>query len=84
MHANVHHIPSVPVSGAIHAVTREESDEIRRKLGDMRIYVLRQSYGAGFAPAAPADLTVNEAMEWLDDSSMAFLVHRIHDGGAAM
>jgi hypothetical protein len=80
----VGHVQSVPVVGAIHAVTREESEEIRRKFGDTPIYVLRQSYGAGFAPGTPADITLSDAMAWIDDSSIAFLVHRLNGHGSSM
>jgi hypothetical protein len=73
---------SAPINSAIHAITSREDDEIRRKLGAMPIYVLRQTYGAGFAPGTPGDVTLGEAMAWIDGSSIALLARHLQSQGA--
>jgi hypothetical protein len=72
---------SAPISGAIHAITSREGDEIRRKLGALPIYVLRQTYGAGFAPGTPGDVTLGEAMAWIDGSSISLLARHLQSQG---
>jgi hypothetical protein len=82
MHStHVHHIASAPHLGSLHAVTLEESNEIRRTYGSTPIYILRQSYGAGFAPGTPGDVTLGQALDHLDAPSRALLVRRLADHG---
>jgi hypothetical protein len=80
MQTTYHHIPT-PRPRPIAALSDEESSEIRRTLGATPIYVLRQSYGAGFAPGTPGDITLGQAMDRIDNSSMTLLVRRLHRGG---
>ena len=76
------HIPSAPIHGAVHAINGGQNEEILRKLGAMPIYVLRQTYGAGFAPGTPGDVTLAEAMTWIDRSSIALLARLVQSQGA--
>jgi hypothetical protein len=62
---------------AIHAISVEESDEIRKTFGRTPVYILRQSYGAGFAPGTPGDVTLGEALDHIDSSSLNLLARRL-------
>src|ERR1700722_9185974 len=74
----VHHtIVGVSHLSAIHAVSHEESEEIRRTFGATPIYVLRQSYGAGFAPGTPGDVTLGQALDHIDSSSLSLLARHL-------
>jgi hypothetical protein len=73
----LHHIDGAPSFSAIHAVSVEESDEIRRTFGATPVYVLRQSYGAGFAPGTPGDVTLAQALDHLDGSSLNLLARQL-------
>jgi hypothetical protein len=84
MHMQIshHEVVRVPSPGSIHVLSLEESDQIRKTLGATPIYVLRQSYGAGFAPDMPGDVTLAQAMDHIDISSITLLVrHLTHRGG---
>ena len=74
----VHHmVAGAPDLGAFHSVSHEESDEIRRTFGETPIYVLRQSYGAGFAPGTPGDVTLGQALDHIDSSSLSLLARHL-------
>jgi hypothetical protein len=72
-----HHVASAAGLGSVPALSHEESVEIRRTLGATPIYILRQSYGAGFAPGTPGDVTLGQAMDHIDNSSMSLLARRL-------
>jgi hypothetical protein len=76
-----HHVAAAPHPGSIHAVSLEESNEIRRTFGSTPIYILRQSYGAGFAPGTPGDLTLGQALDHLDTPSCVLLARRLANHG---
>jgi hypothetical protein len=69
-------VESVPSGGFV--LSSQENEEIRRELGATPIYVLRQSFGAGFAYGTPGDVTVGEALPHMDASSMAMLARKLH------
>ena len=69
-------VESVPSGGYV--LSNQESEEIRRELGATPIYVIRQSFGAGFAYGTPGDGTVGEALPHMDASSMAMLARKLH------
>ena len=73
-----HHAANAQKGGRPFPLSREESDEIHRTLGATPIYVLRQSFGAGFAYGTPGDMTVDEALPRMDPSSQAMLVRKLH------
>jgi hypothetical protein len=72
-----HHSAGATDLNAIHAISDEESDEIRRTFGRTPVYILRQSYGAGFAPGTPGDITLAEALDHMDSSSLNLLARRL-------
>jgi hypothetical protein len=78
MQTIVQNTQGIPIAG-VHAVALHDSDEIRRRLGTLPIYVLRQTYGAGFAPGTPGDVTLGDAMAWIDSSSIALLARQLHN-----
>jgi hypothetical protein len=72
-HQRVENVPAQPF-----APSSQENEEIRRELGATPIYVLRQSFGAGFAYGMPGDVTVSEALAKMDLSSKAMLARKLH------
>jgi hypothetical protein len=72
-----HHVAGAPSFSAVHAITVEESDEIRRTFGATPVYILRQSYGAGFAPGTPGDVTLGQALDHIDISSLNLLARHL-------
>jgi hypothetical protein len=62
---------------ALHAANLEDNEEIRRAFGATPIYVLRQSYGHGFAPGMPGDLTLGQALDHMDSASLNLLARRL-------
>jgi hypothetical protein len=54
-----------------------DQDDIRRTFGATPIYVLRQSYGQGFAPGMPGDLTLEQALDHMDTASVNLLARRL-------
>ena len=81
MQMGLHHVVGAPSPGSIHVLSLEEADEIRRTFGTTPIYVLRQAYGAGFAPDVPGDVTLAQAMDYVDFSSMSLLARHLADWG---
>ena len=78
MHAPHHHpSPNSRPVNALHATGLEDNEEIRKTFGATPIYVLRQSYGYGFAPGMPGDLTLDEAFDHIDSASLSFLARRL-------
>jgi hypothetical protein len=75
--AHHHHVVRAINPASVPAISLEESDKIRRTLGSTPIYILRQSYGAGFAPGTPGDVTLGEAMDHIDNSSLTLLARRL-------
>lgn len=76
MHTH-HHRANAPNVGALHAANLEENDEIRRRFGATPIYILRQSYGEGFAPGTPGDVTLGQALDHIDAASLHLLARRL-------
>jgi hypothetical protein len=72
-----HHVIGAPSFSAIHAITVEESDEIRKTFGATPVYILRQSYGAGFAPGTPGDITLAQALDHMDGPSLNLLARQL-------
>jgi hypothetical protein len=72
-----HHIASTANLRAIHSISVEETDEILKTFGKTPVYILRQSYGAGFAPGTPGDVTLAEAFDYIDSSSLNLLARRL-------
>ncbi|HLW92634.1 MAG TPA: hypothetical protein VKS78_15225 [Roseiarcus sp.] len=73
-----HHVANPHRGGHPFPLSKEESEEIHRTLGATPIYVLRQSFGAGFAYGTPGDITVDQALPHMDPSSQAMLVRKLH------
>jgi hypothetical protein len=80
MHTH-HHRANAPNMSALHAADLED-DEIRKAFGSTPIYILRQSYGQGFAPGMPGDLTLGQAMAHMDSASLNLLARRLAHRGA--
>ncbi len=76
MHTH-HHSANPPDVSALHAADLHDSAEIRRVFGATPIYVLRQSYGHGFAPGLPGDVTLAQAMDQIDSASLTLLARRL-------
>jgi hypothetical protein len=76
---HTHHQQSVNASSvsALHAAGLDENDEILRAFGATPIYVLRQTYGYGFAPTLPGDLTLAQALDHIDGASLTLLARRL-------
>lgn len=78
MQTSYQHLQNPSTANPLLSPSSDEHDEIRRTLGATQIYLLRQTYGAGFAPGEPGDLTLGEVLEWLDKPSIALLARRLH------
>ncbi len=76
MHTH-HHSGNSPNVHALHAADLHDNDEIRRVFGATPIYILRQSYGHGFAPGMPGDVTLAQAMDHIDNASLNLLARRL-------
>jgi hypothetical protein len=76
MHTH-HPVAGAPTFVAIHAISIEESDEIRKTFGATPVYVLRQSFGAGFAPGTPGDVTLAQVLDHIDVSSLNLLARQL-------
>jgi len=77
MHTQHHQSASARDVGVLHAAGLEDNEQIRRTFGATPIYILRQSYGYGFAPGMPGDLTLEEAFDHIDSASLNFLARRL-------
>ena len=77
MHAHHHPSPNPGPVKALHAAGLDGNEEIRRTFGATPIYVLRQSYGQGFAPGMPGDITLEQALEHMDSASVNLLARRL-------
>ena len=75
MHTH-HHGPNAPNVDALHAASLQDN-EIRRMFGSTPIYVLRQSYGHGFAPDVPGDVTLGQAIDHIDRASLNLLARQL-------
>jgi hypothetical protein len=54
---------------------RDKNGRIARKHGNTLISTLRQTYGANFASACPADAKLIDVLHRLDEPSLTKLVH---------
>lgn len=77
MHAHHHPSPDPRPVKALHPAEMADNDDIRRTFGATPIYVLRQSYGHGFAPGMPGDLTLEQALDHIDSASLNLLARRL-------
>ena len=77
MQPHYHSVVGAHKVTAFDAAALEESAEIRRTYGATPIYILRQSYGAGFAPGTPGDVTLGEAINHMDSASLNLLARRL-------
>lgn len=77
MHAHHHPSPNPRPVKPLHAAEMADQDDIRRTFGATPIYVLRQSYGQGFAPGMPGDLTLEQALDHMDTASVNLLARRL-------
>jgi hypothetical protein len=77
MHTQHHQSASARDVGALHAAGLEDNEQIRRTFGATPIYILRQSYGYGFAPGMPGDLTLGQALDHIDSASLSLLARRL-------
>ena len=77
MHTHHHSSPTARPVKALHAADVDGNEEIRRTFGATPLYVLRQTYGQGFAPGVPGDLTLEQALDHMDAASVNLLARRL-------